>query len=87
MILFVCAVYDRALEAYNRPLFVPHKGAALRSFTDEALRVADDNTLNKHPEDYELFCFGTFDDTTGVFQCGAPERLVRAKDIVQSSSK
>ena len=47
----VCAVKDRAVDAFNRPLYVPTVGVAIRSFTDECNKK--DSELNIHPEDYE----------------------------------
>ena len=34
----VCAVKDRAVDAFNRPIYVPTIGVAIRSFTDEVNR-------------------------------------------------
>lgn len=84
MKLVVVSVWDSAAQAYNRPIFVPTKGVALRSFTDEVNRKAADNPLNAHPEDYELRILAEFEEETGVFQV-APEGvgacLARGKDV------
>lgn len=66
--LMVCSVYDRALEGFSRPFFVPAIGMAVRSFSDEVNRVAPDNEMNRHPEDYSLFQLASFDDSTGEFE-------------------
>jgi len=85
MILFVVSVKDRAADVFNRPFFVPHRNVAIRDFTDEVNRVAGDNQLNKHPDDFDLYLFGEFDDARGVFLNNEPQVLVRAKDVLQSS--
>ena len=85
MHLFVVCVKDRAAEVFNRPFFVPHRNVAIRDFTDEVNRAAADNQLNKHPDDFDLYLLGEFNDNTGEFSISVPQVLVRAKDVVQSS--
>ena len=85
MILFVVSVKDRAADVFNRPFFVPHRNVAVRDFTDEVNRVAADNQLNKHPDDFDLYLLGEFDDARGAVLNNEPQVLVRAKDVLQSS--
>jgi hypothetical protein len=85
MILFVVSVKDRAADVFNRPFFVPHRNVAIRDFTDEVNRVAGDNQLNKHPDDFDLYLLGEFNDSSGSFINNEPQVLVRAKDVLQSS--
>lgn len=85
MHLFVVSVKDRAADVFNRPFFVPHRNVAIRDFTDEVNRSAVDNQLNKHPDDFDLYLLGEFNDNTGEFSISQPQVLVRAKDVVQSS--
>ena len=84
MLLFVVSVKDRASDLFNRPFFVPHRNVAVRDFTDEVNRVAADNNLNKHPDDFDLYLLGEFDDNKGEFFNLTPQVLVRAKDVIQS---
>ena len=84
MHLFVVCVKDRAAEDFNRPFFVPHSNVAIRDFTDEVNRAAADNQLNKHPDDFDLYLLGEFNDNTGEFSISVPQVLVRAKDVLQS---
>jgi len=85
MILFVVSVKDRAADVFNRPFFVPHRNVAIRDFTDEVNRSAADNQLNKHPDDFDLYLLGEFNDANGEFSSNTPQVLVRAKDVIQSS--
>ena len=48
----ICAVRDSAADVFGRPYFVPTAGVAIRSFTDEVNRGADDNQFYKHPKDF-----------------------------------
>ena len=84
MHLFVVCVKDRAAEVFNRPFFVPHRNVAIRDFTDEVNRAAADNQLNKHPDDFDLYLLGEFNDNSGEFSISSPQVLVRAKDVLQS---
>ena len=86
MLLFVCSIKDRAAEVFNRPFFVPHRNVAVRDFTDQVNRVDADNPLNKHPDDFDLYLLGQFDDSNGAFiREGSPVVLVRAKDVIKGS--
>jgi len=83
MKLTICSVYDRAAQAYGRPMFVPTTGVAIRSFTDEVNRNDSENQLHNHPDDYDLYCFGTFDDNTGLFDLTTqPELLIQGKQVI-----
>jgi len=82
-ILTIVAVKDRAVDAYNRPFYVPTIGAAIRSFTDEVNR--NESEMNSHPEDYDLYDMGTFCDQTGTFlpaDGGVPRVISRAQDLI-----
>lgn len=63
--LFVCSIFDRKVASYGRPMFARAVGEAMRIFRDEVNRPAEDNILYKHPEDFDLFLVGKFDDETG----------------------
>lgn len=67
MKMIVCSIKDRAADAYGRPFYVPAVGVAIRSFQDEVNRAADDSQIYQHPEDFDLFELGEFDDATGLF--------------------
>lgn len=87
MKLKMVAIYDSAAQAFARPFFVPAIGSALRSFRDEVNRPAEDNAVNSHPSDFELFELGEYDDGTGKFDCpDVPRSLARAIDLKESIS-
>jgi hypothetical protein len=76
MKLVLCSVKDRAADAYGRPMFVPSLGVAIRSFSDEVNRQADDNQLFNHPDDFDLYEFGEFDDNSGIFTLHEVPKLI-----------
>lgn len=57
------AIKDRALNAYMRPFFAQTKGQAIRMFNDEINNA--DSPMHKHPDDYDLWYLGEWDDQTG----------------------
>lgn len=79
----VVAMYDRAVGAYGRPAFVQSIGVALRGFQDEVNRAAADNQVHAHPEDFDLFHLGTYNEETGKFEnLDSPVQIVQAKTLV-----
>jgi hypothetical protein len=72
----ICTVKDRAADAYGRPMFVPSAGVAIRSFSDEINRDNADNQLFNHPDDFDLYELGEFDDNTGLFTLHEQPKLL-----------
>lgn len=65
MILEVFAVKDRALNAHMRPWFAQTIGQALRMFQDEINNTQGE--MHKHPDDYDLWHLGSWNDENGNF--------------------
>lgn len=87
MIAYVFSVYDRASQAFGRPFFAQHAGQATRSFTDEVNRPPQDgqNDLFSHPEDFELFELGSYDDSKGLLMPhDEPKLLLTGKQVKPS---
>ncbi|UOF76676.1 DNA binding protein vP5 [Microviridae sp.] len=80
------AVRDRASVSFANPMFIPSRGQAIRSFSDEVNRVEANNILNAHPEDFDLYYLGEFDTSTGLVQSVVPEQICVGKDVVLSRS-
>lgn len=82
MKLILASVKDRAAEAFGRPMFVPSAGVAIRSFSDEINRSDTENQLYNHPDDFDLYEFGEFDDSTGLFDLyEQPKLLTLGKQV------
>lgn len=58
---------DIVANVYSIPQFVPYLGHAIRSFGDQCRSKEKDNVLAKHPEDFELWHLGEYDDGTGTY--------------------
>lgn len=85
-ISIVVAIKDRAMDAYGRPFLVVAIGQAIRSFQDEINREAPDNTMYHHPDDYDLYELGTYDDQTGTFNCAQPKQIAIGKQLSTKGS-
>jgi len=77
----VLAVRDRAADVYGQPFYSSSVGGAIRSFSDEVNRSAPDNNLFKHPEDFDLYLLGDFDDEFGTFTVDSPSQIAIGKDV------
>lgn len=87
MKLVIVAIRDRAVNAFGTPFFVTHIGGALRSFQDEVNRkdVEGKNQLAHHPEDFDLYELGAYDDATGAFELlERPRQVAVGKDQVRA---
>lgn len=81
--LIICAVHDRQLDAYMRPFVAQTPGQAIRSFRDETNRAGSE--IHSHPEDYQLFKLGDFDEQTGAIYAlkEGPEQLAIASNLIE----
>jgi len=79
MKFLVFSVYDKAAENFNQPMFMAAKGQAIRAFDDEANRP--DSQIHKHPEDYELFVIGEYDDDNALLTPTRPQLIGKASDF------
>lgn len=79
MKLKILAVKDRALDTFLQPMFTPAAGAGIRAFMDEVNNP--ESPMHKHPEDYDLFELGEFDNATGTFETFHPQQLATAKQM------
>lgn len=85
MKLVVVAVRDRAAAVFAQPFFVPAVGIAIRSFGDQINLKEANNPMVAHPEDFDLFELGVYDDATGRFESLAePRQISIGKDCVRS---
>lgn len=88
MKLSICSLKDLGAQCFGRPMFVPHSNVAVRSFMDEVNRPpspTQQNDLFSHPDDFELYELGIFDDSSGTFDLySSPKLLSQAKHVRQS---
>lgn len=75
------AVKDLAVQAFGTPFLVRSTGEAIRSFQDEVNKQDGNSAIAAHPEDYELYRIGEYEDETGKLTGIEPELSARAKDL------
>lgn len=66
MELKVFAIRDKATEAYANPFYMTTIPEAIRAFKNVAMEP--ESNICKHPQDYELYQLGTFDNISGMFK-------------------
>lgn len=83
------AVRDSAMDAFHAPFFAPSNGVAMRSFRDEVVRKDGSSMMQAHPEDFELYIVGHYEEDTGVLLPleSGPTMLLRGKDCAALSAK
>lgn len=86
MKMFIMAVRDRAADVFGTPMFRLNVGGAVRAFSDEINRPGDDNVMSKHPEDFDLYELGIYDDADASFKMlASPRQVCVGKDVVTKS--
>lgn len=82
MKLQICSVHDRALDAYMRPFFAQTIGQAIRIFNDGVNQK--DTEMYAHPDDYDLYHLGEFDDQAGTCTnlAEGPKQIAIGKNAV-----
>ena len=68
---------DIKANVYGNPMFVASLGGAIRSFGDEIAKT-DGNPLALHPDDFELYHFGEYDE-----KCESLEQFILLPKPVQ----
>lgn len=83
MRFFIVAIRDMVAEAYSVPQFVVNIGATVRGFGDEIRRPKPDGNpaaLQDHPEDFNMYSLGEYDDSNGVFELHAAKLIAQGRD-------
>lgn len=87
MKLIICSVRDRAADVFGQPFYVPALGQAVRSFSDEINRADQKNDLFKHPEDFDLYELGSWEDATASFDLlESPRQVAIGKDLARKEA-
>jgi len=84
MQLYVMSIRDIAVDSFGRPYFSVKLEAGKRDFGDLINRVEPGNTFNLHPDHFELYHLGLFDDSTGKFNCfETPRQVCLGSELVK----
>jgi len=74
MKLMIVSLRDQKAGAFTPPSFFPSEGVAIRAFT-EGVNTQGERDLYKHPDDFELFHIGFFDDSDVLLEAVKPRSL------------
>ena len=78
-VLKIYALRDVRTQAYMRPMFLQNDAVLDRSVRDAML---DENSLLcSHPEDYQVFRLGEYDDNTGKITPCDPTHMFNVVDL------
>lgn len=78
------AIRDTCVGSFLVPMFFQNKAAAVRSLGDAVNRPDKDSNFHQHPEHFQLYYLGEFDDETGLAQLlPAPEFVVDCQSLVR----
>lgn len=80
MIYKLCVIHDRSIDAYINLHCVRAEGQAIRQFMD-AINNPDGGSINKHPDDYDLYTIGEYDDNTGEIRNDQKKKIADGKQL------
>lgn len=72
----IISVRDIVADVFSQPQFAPNLGSAIRSFGDQCRNKTEGNIIGAHPQDFELYELGEFDDSKAEFHCDNPPRQI-----------
>lgn len=86
MKMLIFSVYDEKAQSYASPVFLAHKGLAIREFSDVC---RDKNSsIYKHASDYKVYCLGEFDNVSGIIKSNVvPEFICSAVEFLDLDEK
>lgn len=78
----VVAVRDTCVESWLMPWYVQAIPGAVRALGDVVNKPGSDNQFYCHPEHYQLYHIGTFDDETGLIEGFVPVFIVDCQSLI-----
>jgi len=77
------SIFDSKAEIYKTPFEQVNNAEAMRTFHD---LVNDKNTIiSKHPEDYDLYNIGTWDNENGKLETTKVMYLIKGTDFERNN--
>lgn len=80
----VYSVRDTCVGSFLLPMFFQNNAAAVRALGDAVNRPDKDNNFHQHPEHYQLYRVGDFDDESGSLEPMVPEFIVDCQSLARS---
>lgn len=79
MELKIYAIRDVRTEAFLKPMFVQNAAVLERVILDA--KNDEENTLSMHPQDYQVFKLGTYNDNSGQIEAEAPTFMYNVIEV------
>lgn len=79
---YLCSVRDSAAVTFAAPFVAVSQGFAIRMFRDAIARNDVENMMAKHPQDFELYVIGEFEEENGKLIPCEPVMIIRGQDCV-----
>lgn len=84
MVQKVYSIRDAKAEYFTQPFFKKTHGEAERDFT--MLCQDEKSSINKFPEDYDLYFIGEYDDQSGKMSpLETPQHIVKAVQVISKN--
>lgn len=80
ILLMIFTVLDMTAERFHEPFFALNEAVALRSFGNAV--NSPDSAIHAHPEDYALYCVGTWNGETGEVVSEEPRKVASATSLI-----
>lgn len=84
MIHTIFAVRDTCVGSFLLPMFFQNAAAAVRALGDAVNNPSKDNQFYQHPEHFQLYKLGEFDDENASIAPCVPEFIVDCQSLVRS---
>lgn len=85
MKMHILVMRDITANVFGQPNFVASVGGAIRGFADQVNDPKRDTVVSQHPEDFELYKLGTYDDETATFELlTRPEQVATGKNLLSA---
>lgn len=72
----VYALFDRKLRQYQPQLVLERNDYGVQRGMADGIKASRESMLSMHPDDFDLYQVGVFDDESGVISPVVPPRMV-----------
>lgn len=80
----IFCIKDRAVNGFGEPMAMPSEQHAIRWFRDIVNSDKAQSAIARHPDDYDLYYIGEYNEDTAEMLEQEPIRLTaRGKDLIQ----
>lgn len=78
----IYGVRDTCVQSFLLPMFFQNNAAATRALGDAVNKASEDNQFYQHPEHYQLYYLGNYNEDTGQISTNqAPEFIVDCESL------